>query len=105
AGSGGSVTVDARSLVTGPGTRITANGGDDDAIANADAGGGGGGMAISSNERLDLFDPTTELQARGGRNGTAAEGRNYLDGGAGTIVLRRPGTTLGEIIVSSFDQR
>ncbi|HUJ13824.1 MAG TPA: Ig-like domain-containing protein, partial [Thermoanaerobaculia bacterium] len=105
AGSGGSVGMSVRAIVTGPATRITANGGDDDENPSGDAGGGGGRIAISAGERLDLFDASAELQARGGRNGGAVEGKTHLDAGAGTILLKRPGETLGELIVSSADDR
>ncbi|MDQ6799844.1 MAG: Ig-like domain-containing protein, partial [Acidobacteriota bacterium] len=105
AGAGGSVALSSRALIASPATRITANGGDDDAVANGDSGAGGGRVAVSVVERLDLFDPAVELQARGGRNGTSAEGRSYLDGGAGTVLLRRPNMTSAELIVSSFDER
>lgn len=105
AGSGGSVLMTARELITSPSTRITANGGDDDGVANGDAGGGGGRIAIAAAERLELFSASAEIQARGGRNGSADEGKTFIDGGAGTILLTRPGGMLGELIVSSADER
>ncbi|HKB78279.1 MAG TPA: Ig-like domain-containing protein, partial [Thermoanaerobaculia bacterium] len=105
AGSGGSIAVAAHVLVSGPATRITANGGDDEGVANGDAGGGGGRISITATDRLDLFDAASELQSRGGRNGTSAEGRTYLDAGAGTILLRRPGVASGELRIASTDER
>jgi hypothetical protein len=104
-GSGGSVLITARALTTGPSTRITANGGDDDGANNETRGAGGGRISATIAERFDLFDLATLLQARGGRNTTGSEGRTYVDGGAGTVFLSRPGTTGGELLVSSFDER
>ena len=105
AGSGGSVLVTSQVLITGRATRITANGGDDDAVANGDAGGGGGRVAITASDRFDVLDVATQIQARGGGNGAGDEGKTYLDGGAGTILLLAPGAPLGELIVSSADER
>ncbi len=106
AGAGGSILLDARAIITGPGTRIAANGGDSGATVDfSDTGGGGGRIAIRARERLDLDPAVAVIQARGGRNGGGTEGANYVDGGAGTIHLVRPGATLGELIVSSFDER
>lgn len=103
AGSGGSVSISARSIVTSAATRITANGGDDDATDNAARGGGGGRIALVASERLDLPDELLELQSRGGRNGTVV-GATYLDGGAGTIFLRKPGALSGSLQVSNLDE-
>ncbi|HJT17385.1 MAG TPA: Ig-like domain-containing protein, partial [Thermoanaerobaculia bacterium] len=105
AGSGGSVLLSARALITGPATRITANGGDDEEVSSGDAGGGGGRVAIAASERLDMPDASSELQSRGGRNGGGSEGTTHLDAGAGTIFVQRPGEALGELVVSSFDDR
>lgn len=104
-GAGGSIWLQSRALVTGPKTRITANGGDEGNVADLDLGGGGGRIAVRATERLEFSANT--LQARGGRNGgvNAQEGPQYVDGGAGTIHLVRPGATLGELIVSAFDER
>ena len=104
AGSGGTVSIDARTLITGPSTRISANGGDDDASATFSNGGGGGRLAVRVAERLDVSDLATRFAAHGGQNG-ATDGTQFLDGGAGTFFLARPGATLGEVIVSSFDAR
>jgi len=103
-GSGGSVLVDARTLITGAVTRVTANGGDGSATNNSDAGGGGGRMSIRVADRLDLDAALPVFQARGGRNG-GVESTTYVDGGAGTIHLLRPGAALGELIVSNYDER
>jgi hypothetical protein len=105
AGAGGSLLLSSRALVTGPETRITANGGDDTAGIDSSRGAGGGRIAIAVAERLELDSVTAELQARGGRNNTTTEGRRYVDGGAGTLFLRAPGSTLGELRVSSYDDR
>ncbi|HUP60265.1 MAG TPA: carboxypeptidase regulatory-like domain-containing protein [Thermoanaerobaculia bacterium] len=104
-GSGGSLLLDARAIITGPVTRITANGGDTWGSYELDRGGGGGRVSIRARERLDMNPAAPVIQARGGRNGNnAEEGATYVDGGAGTIYLARPGSTLGELIVSSFDE-
>ncbi|HXA17287.1 MAG TPA: Ig-like domain-containing protein [Thermoanaerobaculia bacterium] len=104
AGSGGSVLLSSRALITGPSSRITANGGDDDGADNNASGAGGGRMSVSATDRFDAADLATLLQVRGGRN-LGSEIRTTLDGGAGTLFLKQPGSTLGELIVSSFDER
>jgi len=105
AGAGGSILLNAKQLITGSATRITANGGDDNAFVNVAAGAGAGRVAIRVTDRLDLDPASYIIQARGGRNGTTQEGANYIDGGAGTVFLMRPGDTNGELIVSAFDDR
>jgi hypothetical protein len=105
AGAGGSVLITARALVTGPATRIAANGGDDSAADATSRGAGGGRVAIAASERLELDSLAAELQARGGRNATTTEGATFVDGGAGTLFLLRPHTVVGDLIVSSFDDR
>jgi hypothetical protein len=103
-GAGGSVSLTAGTLITGYASRISANGGDDNAFPNVSAGAGGGRVAVRVSDRLDL-DPTVPvLQARGGRDGGNEEG-SYTDAGAGTVFLLRPGSTNGALIVSSFDER
>jgi hypothetical protein len=104
AGSGGSVLLSSRVLITGPSSRITANGGDDDGADNNSTGAGGGRIAIAISDRFEAANSTAAMQVHGGRN-LASETRTTLDGGAGTLFLQRPGTTLGELIVSSFDER
>ncbi|HVR38489.1 MAG TPA: Ig-like domain-containing protein, partial [Thermoanaerobaculia bacterium] len=99
-GSGGSVILDARTIVTGPWTNITANGADEGNEVNADAGGGGGRMSIRASERLDIDAALTRLDAHGGKNAATAAG-THTDGGAGTIHLVRPGAINGELIVSN----
>ncbi|HEU4887385.1 MAG TPA: Ig-like domain-containing protein, partial [Thermoanaerobaculia bacterium] len=104
AGSGGSVLLQSRTLITGPDTKITANGADENSPqANVDLGGGGGRISIRATERLDLSPTLPVIQARGGRHGNETPGN--VDGGAGTIFLSRPGATTGELIVSAFDSR
>ena len=93
-----------RALITGPSSRITANGGDDDAGENNSTGAGGGRMSIAVSDRFEVASVANAMQVRGGRN-LGSETRTTLDGGAGTLFLQRPGTTLGELIVSSFDER
>ncbi|MCU1231698.1 MAG: LamG domain protein jellyroll fold domain protein, partial [Acidobacteria bacterium] len=105
AGAGGSVQLSARALVTGPATRITANGGDDSGAQNKSRGAGGGRIAVTATERFELDSIAAELQALGGRNATSSEGRTYVDGGAGTLFVLAPGATTGDLIVSSFDDR
>jgi hypothetical protein len=104
-GAGGSINIRGAQFIAGPAARITANGGDDDADAAASRGAGGGRIAIAVSDRLEVETLGIQLQARGGRNGTTNEGPNYLGGGAGTIYLRRPGQTLGELFIGSFDER
>ena len=102
AGAGGSINLEAHSLVTGPKTRITVNGGDDDPDLDQSSGGGAGRIAIRVAQRLDIANRNVVLQARGGRNGTTDTDR-YVDGGAGTIFVHAPGATKGELLVSAFD--
>jgi hypothetical protein len=105
AGAGGSVNVTVAQLVTGISARITANGGDDDGSPNNSRGAGGGRVAINASERFDVESVGVQVQSRGGRNDTTAEAAAYLDGGAGTIYVRRPGQSLGELFVSAYDDR
>ncbi|HEX7831273.1 MAG TPA: discoidin domain-containing protein [Thermoanaerobaculia bacterium] len=101
AAAGGSIRLQAKTLITGWSSRITANGGDEGPSADEDLGGGGGRIAVRVADRFDADNITRLLQARGGRNG--AEGG--LAGGAGTVFLARPGSTNGELIVSAYDDR
>ena len=105
AGAGGSVNVRAAQLLVGPAARITANGGDDDALDNASRGGGGGRIAVYATDRLDLETLGLQLQARGGRNGNENDSTNRLSGGAGTVFIRRPGQALGELFAGALDER
>jgi len=98
AGSGGSIILRGGVLVTGPSTRITANGGDGASSLDSDRGGGGGRIAVIAAARLDIDATVPVLQARGGRNGSL-EGSGYVDGGAGTVLVNR------SLLVSSFDER
>jgi hypothetical protein len=104
-GSGGSVTIAGKIVVVSPIARITANGGDDDDVDGASRGAGGGRIAIKAVQRLDVETIGVQVQARGGRNNTATESASYLDGGAGTIFVLSPGLTIGDLFVSSFDER
>ncbi|MEA2163765.1 MAG: large repetitive protein [Thermoanaerobaculia bacterium] len=105
AGSGGSINLHARALVTGWASRITANGGDDDGAANTSRGGGGGRVAAVISDRFDIEPAQPLMQARGGRNANNTESRVYVDGGAGTLFVRKPGEANGTLFVSSADER
>ena len=105
AGSGGSINLHARALVTGWASRITANGGDDDGAANTSRGGGGGRIAAVISERFDVEPSQPLMQARGGRNANNNESRVYVDGGAGTLFVQKPGEANGTLFVSSADDR
>jgi hypothetical protein len=105
AGSGGSIAIAARNLITGPATRISANGGDEDGGGNTSRGGGGGRVSLRVDERLDVDGTVPVIQSHGGRNGTTNEGAAYLDAGAGTTYLRRPGESNGELIITEYDER
>ncbi len=104
-GSGGSINLTARQLITGPSARITANGGDDDGVNNTSRGGGGGRIAVVASERFDVEKLGVQLAARGGRNAISTEAATYLDAGAGTVYVKRPGQTLGELFVGNADER
>jgi hypothetical protein len=103
-GSGGSVNIQSSQLIAGPSARITANGGDDESAFNVSRGGGGGRIAIAATDRFDVETVGLQIQAHGGRH-TAAELAAFLDGGAGTVYLRRPGATDGELFAGSYDER
>ncbi|MFA6958181.1 MAG: carboxypeptidase regulatory-like domain-containing protein, partial [Thermoanaerobaculia bacterium] len=104
AGAGGSVYLRAARIRVGAGAHIGANGGDDDDHYRESRGGGGGRVALDATELLELGTTTTRIEARGGRNGSSGES-TQVDGGAGTIFLRKPGQSKGDVIVSSFDSR
>ncbi len=104
-GAGGSVNLSARQFISGPAARISANGGDDDDVNNASRGAGGGRVAVAATERFEVESLGLNIAARGGRNGTSQEGAAYLDGGAGTVYLKRPGQSLGELFVGNYDER
>jgi hypothetical protein len=105
AGAGGSININAAQVIAGAAARITANGGDDDGTNNASRGAGGGRIAVIAAERLDVETPGIQLQSRGGRNDNATDAASSVDGGSGTLYLRRPGQTLGELIVAAYDDR
>ena len=105
AAAGGSVNLSARQWIASPSARVSANGGDDDEVDNASRGGGGGRIAIAATERFEIETLGLNVAARGGRNGSSNEGAHNLDGGAGTVYLKRPGQTLGELFVGNYDER
>jgi len=105
AGSGGSIDVTAKQFIAGPLARVTANGGDDDANDQTSRGAGGGRIAINAADRFSADAIGLQIQARGGRNNTSTESASHLDGGAGTIITKRPGQSFGELNVSSYDER
>src|SRR6185369_15650461 len=104
AGAGGSVRIAGKVVRFGRNARITANGADESSAVTSTRGGGGGRVAVTASEQLDTDDSQPQVQARGGRNGDR-EGKTYVDGGAGTIFVRRPGQQYGELIVSALDER
>lgn len=103
AGAGGSVWIEAKQVLFGSSARASANGGDKDGVGVGAAGAGGGRVAMGATLKLDTQNAL--VQARGGRNLSTVDARYGLDGGAGTIYVRKPGQQLGELIVSSFDSR
>ena len=105
AGSGGSINVSGKQFIVGPNGRVSANGGDDDAVDQVSRGAGGGRIAITASDRFSVDTMGTQVQARGGRNFTSTETASFLDGGAGTIFTKLPGETTGGLFVSSFDER
>src|SRR5204863_8520731 len=68
-------------------------------------GAGGGRVSVAGSDRLDVETVGVQIQARGGRNNTASELTSFLDGGAGTVFLLRPGQTLGDLFAGSYDER
>jgi hypothetical protein len=103
-GSGGSIRMSGKMVAIGRNGRITANGADEGSFGNATRGAGGGRIAVTASEVLSTDDAQPQLQARGGRN-SAGEGATQVDGGAGTVFVRRPGETRGELLVSAYDDR
>ncbi len=103
AGSGGSIWLEGKQVLFGPKTAVTANGGDDPASATGSWGAGGGRVSIGATTKLDVS--AALINARGGRNSTGAENRSFVDGGAGTIFIKKPGQDRGELTVSSYDTR
>ena len=99
AGSGGSIHVAAKTVVLGSASAVSANGGDDNSGNPAQRGAGGGRISIEASSQLDI-DTTlgSHLAARGGRN-AAGESATAVDGGAGTIFLRYPDETNGELTI------
>ncbi|HWW59911.1 MAG TPA: hypothetical protein VN181_00960, partial [Thermoanaerobaculia bacterium] len=106
-GSGGTINLRARTLITSKWTRVTANGADEGPGTDDASGSGGGRIAIRVTDRYDVNATLPILQVRGGRNAYfyPAEGSQYVDGGAGTIYLVRPNAAQGELIVSNYDER
>ena len=101
AGSGGSIHLSGKTVVLGSIASVTANGGDDDGGIPAQRGGGGGRISIEASALLDI-DTTigARYAARGGRNLTS-ENAAAIDGGAGTIFLRYPGESNGELLADA----
>ena len=102
-GSGGSVRVNARQLVVGPIAQITANGGAGRSGCDAEeqcAGGSGGRIAMSADVRLDLATPPAQVRAFGGATGS---GGSLPAGAAGTVFVRRPGQTQGELYIAQTE--
>jgi hypothetical protein len=105
AGSGGSIHIAGSQIVVGALATVSANGGDDDGSANTSRGGGGGRVSIEATALLDVdANNGARVVAHGGRN-LAGEGAAVLEGGAGTIFLRAPGATNGDLVVSAYDPR
>ena len=102
-GSGGSIRIDAKHLLLSPNAVVSANGGDDDGSNPGSWGAGGGRVSIGATTRLDLS--TAVVEARGGRDWNQPEVRTVMDGGAGTVLIRKPGQEHGELTVSSLDLR
>jgi hypothetical protein len=104
AGSGGSIRIAGKLVSLGRNARVTANGADENGAGNASRGSGGGRVSVTASEQLDVDDALPQLQARGGRN-LSGEGNTFLDGGAGTVFVRRPGQQNGELAISALDER
>ncbi|MFP5247391.1 MAG: Ig-like domain-containing protein, partial [Thermoanaerobaculia bacterium] len=104
-GSGGSILINANAVITGAKSRITANGGSDSGQGGS-AGGGGGRLSFRVRDRLDVID-FGQIQVRGGYNGVTGGGNSVtdVDGGSGTIFLKRPDSVNGELILTSWDER
>jgi hypothetical protein len=103
AGAGGSVWLDAKQVLLGSAAQVSANGGDDSGNPTGESAGGGGRIAIAASVKLDTS--TAMIEARGGRNATTDNLRTAIDAGAGTIYLRKPSQTAGELLVSAHDSR
>ncbi|HEX8408778.1 MAG TPA: discoidin domain-containing protein [Thermoanaerobaculia bacterium] len=103
AGSGGSVLINAKQLLLSPNALVSANGGDDDGSNPGSWGAGGGRVSIGASTRLELS--TAVVEARGGRDHNQPEVRQAMGGGAGTVLIRKPGQEHGELTVSAFDSR
>src|SRR5207244_1288240 len=105
AGSGGSIHLAAVRIVVGAFGTVGASGGDDDASTSLSRGGGGGRISLEATDLLDLdANNGARVIAHGGRN-LASEGPSILEGGAGTIFLRSPASTDGDLLVSGYDPR
>ncbi|HEV8432160.1 MAG TPA: Ig-like domain-containing protein, partial [Thermoanaerobaculia bacterium] len=105
AGSGGSIHISATQIVLGAFSKVSVSGGDDDGSASATRAGGGGRISLEATKLVDIDASNgTRVFALGGRN-NASEIAGVLDGGAGTIFLRNPGETNGELLISALDPR
>jgi Bacterial Ig-like domain/F5/8 type C domain len=103
-GAGGSIRLNARQIIFGPLAQVSANGarGQNGCGNGADQclGGSGGRIALTADERLELAAPFAQVRAFGGAVGS---GGSLLGAGAGTIYIRRPGQTEGELYVAQSD--
>ena len=104
AGAGGSVRLNSKVVSLSRNARVSANGSDEGSSATTSRGSGGGRLSIVASEQLETDETLPQFQARGGRNGNS-EGKTYVDGGAGTVYVRRPGQYYGELILASLDER
>src|SRR3954452_1331057 len=108
AGAGGSVRLAGKVLRLGRNARVTAIGSDENSVSTSSRGSGGGRIAITASEQLDTDDTQPQIQTHGGRNGrngNTPEGNIYVDAGAGTTYIRRPGQQFGELVISAYDER
>jgi hypothetical protein len=98
-GSGGSVNIET-ATIAGTGT-ITADGGEGE-TGNAGGGGGGGRVAVrltGSGATFGSFS-IANITARGGPSGSASNGDPSA---AGTVWLKTPAQTYGDLIVRNID--
>jgi hypothetical protein len=103
AGAGGSVWLAGKQVIFSPRAYVGANGGDDDGGNPGSWGAGGGRVSVTATTKLDAS--TTVIEAHGGRDYNQPEIASVLDGGAGTVFIRRPGQDRGELTISSHDTR
>ncbi|HYK00775.1 MAG TPA: Ig-like domain-containing protein [Thermoanaerobaculia bacterium] len=99
-GAGGSVRLSAKHVSFGPRSAVSANGGDDTGSGTGSWGAGGGRVAIIATAKLD--HAAASIEARGGRAVNSTNAPSVLNGGAGTVYIRKPGQERGELIASSY---